>query len=971
MVRRPDPAGAPAIASPSDDACPEISALDAFACGRVGPTELAAMERHLASCTACASAIADAVRDAAPDDDRGAPERIGRYVLLERLGRGATAEVHAAYDPRLRRRVALKVLATGAPLDGIGRERTLREAQALARVEHPNVLTVYDVSPVDHDPMYIAMELIEGESLRGWSARADRPWREVLRVLVDAAHGLAALHAAGIIHRDVKPDNILVGEDSRVCIADLGLAMAQDGGMVTQERSGDPDAESLDVTLTRTGTVLGTPRYMSPEHFAGTELDARSDQFGFCVAAAEALFGVRVFAGSSFAELRDAVARGPSPTPPSTRAPAALWRVLRRGLAADPSARFASMSAVIAALAGVAHRRRRLVATAAGLVGIAAFGVAAAGPPARCTERLVFAEHWTAGRALVVEQAFAATVPRHGPDAAATVTGELEQWSERWNGAWLARCTASVHGQVDVADDPQLRCLDRQRVEFLASLGALDPALGESTASDRIVTMVRGLPSPRGCDDPRGDAAVAGSDVERDVEQGLAAVLAASRLAHHVEAKRGLGDLRRRVDEVRPGLQAQIHLAAAAVLSDHDAEASAAAAEDALLAAIRADDPSLMGRALVARAQALIELGRLDAGIAAAELGVLTLGELDRGSPHLVAARLAEALALQRQGQIDPAIAVLEPLAPALEPGTVPWALYQQGLAELLGQRGDDARALESFEAARAVFVEHYGPHTDNTVRVGIAIVEFAREHQRLELAARSMPQACVDASMRATLDTATIADCLVAQGLLDLHGGALELAHERLTQAAEGREQVFGPDAPPTLAVLDILATVQSQQGDLAAAEATFRRLVDAHTRTGNLAGVALVSGNLAVALEMGGRSREAVAAYERSLAAANTTRLRARALSGLAALQLDLGERVASLATLERALLECERGGVPTLVEMDIRWALARQLPDEPSAVARAQQLAGQARALAELAGDGATRDAIAAWSAEHAAR
>ena len=314
MVGRPDPAGAPAIASPTDDACPEISALDAFACGRAGPSELRAMERHLAVCTACASAIAEAVRDAAPDDDHGAPERIGRYVLLERLGRGASAEVHAAYDPRLRRRVALKVLATGAPLDGIGRERTLREAQALARVEHPNVLTVYDVSPVDHDPMYIAMELIEGESLRGWSARADRPWRSVLRVLVDAAHGLAALHAAGIIHRDVKPDNILVGEDGRVCIADLGLAMSQDGGMVTQERAGDPDAESLDVTLTRTGAVLGTPRYMSPEHFAGADLDARSDQFGFCVAAAEALFGVRVFAGSSFAELRDAVVRGPSPT---------------------------------------------------------------------------------------------------------------------------------------------------------------------------------------------------------------------------------------------------------------------------------------------------------------------------------------------------------------------------------------------------------------------------------------------------------------------------------------------------------------------------------------------------------------------------------------------------------------------------------------------------------------------------------
>lgn len=940
------------------DGCPEISVLDAFACGRASPSELHGVERHLATCNACASAVGEVMRAGAATD---APaQRIGRYVLLEQLGRGASATVHAAYDPRLRRRVALKISTPGSTLDGVGRERALREAQALARVEHPNVLTVFDVSSVDHDPMYIAMELIEGDSLRGWCARADRPWRSVLRVLIDAAHGLAALHAAGIVHRDVKPDNILVGDDGRVRVADLGLARADDPhrGDVVEIALDDG---ALDVTLTRTGALLGTPRYMSPEHFVGGELDARSDQFGFCVAATEALFATLPFPGADMAELRAAVERGPATPQPSKRAPAALWRVLRRGLAPAAADRHPDMFALVDALERVAHRRRRALFGLAGVGVLAAAALAWSQPTTHCRETLEFAEQWSPAHARTLEAAFATTAARHGPMAARAIEADLRQWSERWNAAYLARCTALPAERVAAQDDPQLACLERERVEYVADLDALATVVDE-TSSDRIVTMVRALPSPRECERVTGDRAIAASEAERDLERRLADVLANDRLARHGEARRGLAELREAIDEVRPALQARIHLAASQVLATHDTAEQTDAAELAVRAAVRSDDAHLLGRALVARADVMYEVGRFDATIAAAELAELTLGELDRGSADVVEARLIHAVALQRLGRIEDAIAVLEPLEPALEPDTVPWALYQQGLAKLLGQHGEDARAHAAFDAALAVLRTQYGPHGDDTVRVGLAVVEFAREHADIATQQRAMPQACVDPTMRASLDRATVSDCLVGQGLLDQQIGELARAEASLREAARLREEALGAGAPATLAVRDLLATLAWQRGDLASAEASFRDLAQAHARAGNREGEASVAGNLAAALALQGRTAEAVVAYERSLTAATSARLRARALSGLAESYVELGRAPEAIATLERGLGECERGGVPAAIEMDIRWALARAL--ETSTPARADDLAEAARQLAVQVADTATRDAIVAW-------
>jgi tRNA A-37 threonylcarbamoyl transferase component Bud32 len=400
------------------EACPGSSLLAAFAGGRASQSQLRRIETHVARCGACASAIALALRAEAAAEEPPR-RRLGRYVLLDVLGRGASATVYSAYDPRLRRHVALKVLGHGNESDGMSRERTLREAQALARVEHPNVLTVFDVSSIDHDPMFIAMELVEGSSLRAWGNHATS-WREIVRVLVDAAHGLAALHDAGIVHRDIKPDNILVGDDGRVMVADLGLASALHCYTSKADREAEQD-ESLDTTLTRTGTVLGTPRYMSPEHFAGEVLDARSDQFSLCVTAAEVLFGGSGFVGSTIDDFRRAVRLGPSPQPPSDRAPRALWRVLRRGLAPEPGARHESVRALASALGRVLDRRRRAAMYMGGggiAASLAIAGAAVAPPPPRCGDTLALADHWDPTRDRALDQAFVASAARHGADAA-------------------------------------------------------------------------------------------------------------------------------------------------------------------------------------------------------------------------------------------------------------------------------------------------------------------------------------------------------------------------------------------------------------------------------------------------------------------------------------------------------------------------------------------------------------------------
>ncbi len=281
--------------------------------------------------------------------EAGQPTEIGRYQVLGRIGSGGMGVIYAAYDPGLGRKVAVKLLnPKGGHRQG-ARNRLFREAQALARLSHPAVVHVYEVGEYE-DQVFVAMEFVQGTTLRQWQSTGERSWRAILAAYKAAAQGLAAGHAAGIVHRDFKPDNVLVGHDGEVRVIDFGLARTE-----AELPTGSQDAHLLpvdsDLALTKTGTLMGTPAYMAPEQFKGETADARTDQFSFCVALYEALYGYRPFAGSSIHQLAANVLRGNVEAPPRyTDVPERMMRVLLRGLEIDPIERYDDMEGLVSEL---------------------------------------------------------------------------------------------------------------------------------------------------------------------------------------------------------------------------------------------------------------------------------------------------------------------------------------------------------------------------------------------------------------------------------------------------------------------------------------------------------------------------------------------------------------------------------------------------------------------------------------------
>src|ERR1041384_2669889 len=269
-------------------ACPAAEARTELAAGRRRAESARTLHHHLRGCEACAAALAaiGAEADPGPQDDAlVAGDRVGRFQLIGPLGMGSMGRGWWAPDPALGPGVALKTLRApeeGAQ-DGSALKRLMREAQAMALLSHPNVVTVHEVV-ARGEQIFLAMERIGGGTLREWLVASRRPLDEVLAVFVEAGKGLAAAHAAGLVHRDFKPDNVLVGADGRVRVTDFGLA-------ARQHASGSSLQD------------LGTPAYMAPEQFTGGNVDARTDQFNFCVALYEALYGQRPFDGKTFEQL--------------------------------------------------------------------------------------------------------------------------------------------------------------------------------------------------------------------------------------------------------------------------------------------------------------------------------------------------------------------------------------------------------------------------------------------------------------------------------------------------------------------------------------------------------------------------------------------------------------------------------------------------------------------------------------------
>jgi len=317
------------------------------------------------------------IRSSMFGDDK--PElRLGRYRVERRLGGGAMGSVYLAVDESLERNIAIKVLRRE---DDLHRARMQREAKALAKLSHPNVVTVHEVAEQDGE-LFVAMEYVPGQTLTEWLA-GPRDVPEILWMFGQAAQGLGAAHEAGVVHRDFKPDNVIVGEDGRVRVLDFGLAHTPSAPML--EEVVDPESliEPTRPTLTRTGVLAGTPAYMSPEQFLGDRVDARADQFSFCVALHEAVWGERPYAGDTVVDLARAVIHGEPELSTAARRGAGtqLQRVreaLRRGLARDPERRFPSMQALTASLS-IDAKSKPWLKIAMIIVGVMVFGIVGAG----------------------------------------------------------------------------------------------------------------------------------------------------------------------------------------------------------------------------------------------------------------------------------------------------------------------------------------------------------------------------------------------------------------------------------------------------------------------------------------------------------------------------------------------------------------------------------------------------------------
>ncbi|MEM6292539.1 MAG: protein kinase [Myxococcota bacterium] len=392
---------------------------------------------------------------------------LGRYVILGHVGAGGMGVVLQAYDQTLDRRVALKVLHASVSQDPEHHARLVREARSLAKLSHRAVVGVYDVGEIAGQ-VFVAMEYIDGPTVRAWLRMAPRSTAEILAVFRDAARGLIAAHDAGIVHRDFKPDNVFVDGKGRAHVGDFGLAVPSG---TSGARSGDATLD--DIRVTEAGVVMGTPAYMSVEQHAGAAADHRTDQFAFCVSLYEALCGVRPFQGTNGTELCASIQAGViPPPPPNVGVPKRVHRALERGMRWRAADRHPSMRSLLAQLRPRTRDRRLWIV--GGLVGVMA-GVTPlvlpASAPRPCRD---------ASKAAASMLAAA----RRGASETPAVSRALAEYAEAWGAQAEAACASVASGVLtEDALGSRLRCLEQARSRYEVSIDLLEEAADERALS--------------------------------------------------------------------------------------------------------------------------------------------------------------------------------------------------------------------------------------------------------------------------------------------------------------------------------------------------------------------------------------------------------------------------------------------------------------------------------------------------------
>ena len=937
------------------------------------------------------------------------PPQIGRYTVLKAIGAGGMGVVYAAYDTDLDRKVAIKLLHRGLAEVGpgtIGHSRLLREAQAMAKISHPNVLQVFEVG-VHHGQVFLALEFVDGATLEAWLTAEPRTWRDILGVFLQAGRGLEAAHSVGLVHRDFKPENVLVDQQGRARVMDFGLARA--AGSIDPDVVSSPMAVStssaLNTRLTADGAIMGTPLYMAPEQHVGGLADARSDEFAFCVALYEALYGQRPFAGEDLKTLALSVLQGHVREPPRTRRlPAWLRCAVFRGLSSEPGDRYSSMTTLLAELARdrVGARRRWLLAgTAAVSLAVGAWGVVHAQGD-RCggaDEQLTGA--WDDARSDAVAAALRSTRRPYAERTWSKVQTHLADYTLGWSTFHVTACETHARGESsDDYFDLEMACLARRRSELGALVDRLARADGE--VLDRAVSAVRSLTPVSACSDreallarvrPPEDPAMR-SEVDRlraELDQAKAAqdagkyadgltlatavAVAADSTGHRpliAEARLRLGELHSRAAEY-PNAEAALMAALwAAEAGRHDEAAAATWTElvrlgvkqgkydDAERSAERAAAAvARLGNDVLAEARLEHELGSLafHGGKATEAVSryerALALRERVLGPDHPDTLNTLGNLgnALFKADRIDEAVKTMERTLAAREEvlgadhPEVATTLNNLGVIYRSIKRTDDAIA--AYQRAIVIWRTALGPDNPTIVNASLNLANIHLDRDE-PTKARALLEEAVAITGR-TLPADNPLRLTASNNLGGFYSqiGELARAEQIFRDSLAARERLYGPDSPKIAEALANLGALSLEREHEDEARPLLERAVTLIERSSNSEHSDLInpiSGLATIALESG-----QLDVADRHL----------RHLQRILARVGGAGHRRSASVLLLEAQLELRRNRPDrALIALDQAQAGAQQL--EP--IGRAELGFARARALALTDGDRAQARTLA---------
>ena len=762
--------------------------------------------------------------------DAAEPAAIGPFLVLRKLGEGGMGVVYAGYDVGLDRKVALKLIRRQLVSSNEMRARMIREAQAMARLSHPNVVQVYQVGQHD-DEIYMAMEYVEGATLTAWLQAERRPWQVVLRTLIAAGRGLAAAHAAGLVHRDFKPENVLVGADGRPCVLDFGLVDVEGAGQsldadvrasvssaalssaglsristLSLERSG----VSGGLRLTQVGRSLGTPAYMSPEQHFGEEVGAAADQFSFGVTLYEALYGVRPFVGLSWGEIKAQVRRGEVPPPPrDSKVPRRVFKILARSLATGADLRWPTLADMLDALERDPRRTIVRVGAAVGLAVAAAVGSYAAAvvrhsEVEQCkTAGQELAGVWDEARAGAAQRAFMATGAAYAGDTWVRVRGRLDAYANAWVGEQTRACEAHVSGaQSTGLFDLRTRCLAHRRAHLAALVEVFAGA--DRSVLENAVQATAALPSVESCGD--AEALLAEAAPPDDAETAERVESWRGRLAR-AGALEGTGQYTRGLELIAEAR------AAAEGLRYAPLTAEVALVEGRLLMALARHDEAAAALTEALRAGLTLDLDALAAEAAARRIFVIGEGQ-GRREAALEGEAVAEALA-GRAG----------------DAGVT--ALLHNNLGVVLASAGQGERARAQYLRGTLLLGREAGAKDPLIGVLQHNLGGLARESRQPEVARQHYREAARLFAELLGEGHPFVAHPLGGMADVDWLEGQVEAAGEGFARSLALMEAAYGAEHVYLLHPLLGLGKVKARVGDREAATRLFRRAVQIGEQT------------------------------------------------------------------------------------------------------------------------------------------